>query len=127
MEAKAYQAAYRIKDYDLAWGGWGADYPDPQDWMASLFGCDASNNKYNYCDKQFDLASQKGDTGSMDLNIRLMAYAQAQQILINDLPVAPLYYRGRVVLVKPWVQNMVITPKDEYPGLSFLQNVYVKR
>ena len=64
MEAKAYQAAYKDKDYDMAFGGWGADYPDPQDWMASLFGCNASNNKYNFCDQQFDQASQKGDTGT---------------------------------------------------------------
>jgi len=126
MEAKAYQAAYKDKDYELAWGGWGADYPDPQDWMASLFGCNASNNKYNYCNQQFHQQSARGDTG-MDMNTRLMAYGQAQTTLINDLPVAPLYYRGRMVLVKPWVQSLVITPKDEYPGLSFLTNVYVKR
>src|SRR5260370_31241400 len=25
MEQKAYQAAYKQKDYDIAWGGWGAD------------------------------------------------------------------------------------------------------
>ena len=124
MESKAYQAAYKDKDYELAFGGWGADYPDPQDWMGSLFGCKASNNKYNYCDEQFDQASAKGDTGT-DLNQRLQAYAQAQQILMQDLPVAPLFYRGRMVLVKPWVQNLVITPKDEYPGLSFLPDVYV--
>jgi oligopeptide transport system substrate-binding protein len=124
MESKAYQAAYKDKDYDLAYGGWGADYPDPQNWMASLFGCNASNNKYNYCDAQFDQASAKGDTGT-DLNQRLTAYAQAQQILVQDLPVAPLFYRGRMVLVKPWVQNLVITPKDEYPGDLFLNNVFV--
>jgi len=124
MEAKAYQAAYKDKDFDLAFGGWGADYPDPQNWMASLFGCNASNNKYNYCDQQFDQASAKGDTGT-DMNARLQAYAQAQQILVQDLPVAPLFYRGRMVLVKPWVQNLVITPKDDYPGVSFLNQVFV--
>jgi oligopeptide transport system substrate-binding protein len=124
MESKAYQAAYKDKDYELAFGGWGADYPDPQNWMASLFGCNASNNKYNYCDAQFDQASAKGDTG-VDLNQRLTAYAQAQQILVQDLPVAPLFYRGRMVLVKPWVQNLVITPKDEYPGDLFLTNMFV--
>src|SRR5919198_3838705 len=124
MESKAYQAAYKDKDFDLAFGGWGADYPDPQDWMASLFGCNASNNKYNYCDQQFDQASAKGDMGT-DMNQRLQAYAQAQHILVQDLPVAPLFYRGRMVLVKPWVQNLVITPKDDYPGLSFLADVSV--
>jgi oligopeptide transport system substrate-binding protein len=126
MESKAYQAAYKDKDYDLAFGGWGADYPDPQDWMGSLFGCNASNNKYNYCDQQFDQASLKGDTGT-DQNQRLQAYAQAQQILVQDLPVAPLFYRGRLVVVKPWVQNLVITPKDEYPGITFLSDVFVSQ
>ena len=124
MESKAYQAAFKDKDFDLAFGGWGADYPDPQDRMASLFGCKASNNKFNYCNQQFDQASAKGDTGT-DLNQRLQAYAEAQKILVQDLPVAPLFYRGRMVLVKPWVQNMVITPKDEYPGLSFLPAISV--
>jgi oligopeptide transport system substrate-binding protein len=124
MEAKAYQAAYKDKDYDLAWGGWGADYPDPQNWMSGLFACNASNNKYNYCNQQFDATAQKGDT-STDQNARLQAYAQAQQILIQDLPVAPLLYRGRMVLVKPWIGGMVITPKDDYPGFSFLSQLFV--
>jgi oligopeptide transport system substrate-binding protein len=122
MESKAYQAAYKDKDYDLAWGGWGADYPDPQNWMTGLFSCGASNNKYNYCNKAFDEAAAKGDSGT-DLNQRLQAYAQAQQILATDMPVAPIFFRGRMVLVKPWVQNLVITAKDDYPGLSFLKDL----
>jgi len=126
MESKAYQAAYKAKDYDLAWTGCGADYPDPQNFMTGLFSCNASNNKYNYCNKEFDAAAAKGDTGT-DLTQRLQAYAQAQGILVSDLPVAPLYYRGRMVLVKPWVQNLVITPKDDYPGLSFLNAVSVSK
>jgi oligopeptide transport system substrate-binding protein len=130
MEAKAFQAAYKAKDYDLAFNGWGADYPDPQDWMTGLFGCQASNNKYNYCDSQFDQLSEKGDT-STDQNARLQDYAQAQQILMQDLPVAPLYYRGRMVVVKPWVHggggnnSLVITALDAYPGVTFLQDVFV--
>ena len=57
----------------------------------------------------------------------MQAYAQAQQILVSDLPVAPLFYRGRMVLVKPSVQNLVITPKDEYPGITFLSSVFVTK
>lgn len=126
MESKAYQAAYKAKDYDLAWTGWGADYPDPQNFMTGLFSCNASNNKYNYCNKEFDAAAATGDSGT-DLNTRLQAYAQAQGILVNDLPVAPLFYRGRMVLVKPWVQNLVITPKDDYPGMSFLNALSISK
>jgi ABC-type oligopeptide transport system substrate-binding subunit len=89
-----------------------------------LFACNASNNKNNYCNPQFDAAAQQGDTGT-DQAARLKAYAQAQQILDQDLPVAPLFYRGRVVLVKPWIGGLVITSRDDYPGMSFLPQVYV--
>jgi len=126
MESKAFQAAFKNKDYDLSWGGWGADYPDPQNWMTGLFSCNASNNKYNYCNQQFDQLAARGDSGT-DLNQRLQSYAQAQQQLVTDLPVIPLFFRGRMVLVKPWVQNMVITGKDDYPGWSFLSQIYVTK
>jgi ABC-type oligopeptide transport system substrate-binding subunit len=62
-----------------------------------------------------------------DQNARLQTYAQAQQILEQDLPVAPLFYRGRMVLVKPWVQNLVITAKDDYPGLNLLTEVSISK
>ncbi|HYY88185.1 MAG TPA: peptide ABC transporter substrate-binding protein, partial [Chloroflexota bacterium] len=126
MELKAYQAAYKNKDYELSYGGWTADYPDPQDWLSGLFGCNASNNKYNYCNPAFDQAATKGDMLT-EPNARLQSYAQAQQILHQDLPVAPLFYRGRMVLVKPWVQNLVLTPKDEYPGMTFLAQISIAR
>ena len=92
----------------------------------------ATNNKYNYCNQEFDQASLKGDAGS-DQNQRMQAYAQAQQILVQDLPVAPLFYRGRAVLVKPWVHgggdngSLVITPIDAYPGISFMHSVFVTK
>ena len=63
MESKAYQAVYKNKDFDLAWTGWGADYPDPQNFMSGLFGCKASNNKYNYCNPLFDAAATKVTPG----------------------------------------------------------------
>ena len=100
--------------------------------MTGLFACNASNNKYNYCNPRFDEAAASGDSGT-DQTQRLQAYAQAQQILLQDLPVAPMFYRGRMVVVKPWVHangdnnSLVITPIDAYPGVTFLQNVFVTR
>jgi hypothetical protein len=32
-----------------------------------------------------------------------------------------------MVLVKPWVQNMIITAKDDYPGLSFLSQIFIAK
>ena len=52
------RAKVKIADESESWnqyGVWDADYPDPQNWMATLFGCNSSNNKYNYCNQQFPL------------------------------------------------------------------------
>ena len=126
MEDKAFQSMLKEGRGQLVLGFISADYPDPQDWFSGNFGCGAANNKYGYCNPAFDAAARQGDQAT-DQSQRLAAYAQAQQILVNDLPVVPLFYRGRMVLVKPWVQNLVITPRDEYPGLTFLSQVSVAR
>jgi oligopeptide transport system substrate-binding protein len=129
MESKAYQDAFKNKQYQLAFGGWGADYPDPQNWFNTLFGCRGGNNKYNYCNPTFDAIVAQADSGT-DLSERLALYAQAQTMLITEAPVSPLFVRGRLVIVKPWVQMtdgspLVITSKDDYPGNYFLDMVRI--
>jgi oligopeptide transport system substrate-binding protein len=124
VEPKAFQAAFKAKQYQLSFGGWGADYPDPQDWLGANFGCKGSNNKYGYCNATFDQLVDRADT-STDQDGRLALYAEAQRILVDDLPVVPLYYQGQVALVKPWVQSLTITGLDDYPGDFFLDQVLV--
>ena len=129
MESKAYQDAFKNKNYELAFGGWGADYPDPQDWFNTLFGCKGGNNKYNYCNPTFDQIVAAADNGT-DLSDRVVQYNQAQTILIQDAPVAPLFVRGRMVIVKPYVQMvdgspLSITGQDDYPGDYFLDSVRI--
>jgi oligopeptide transport system substrate-binding protein len=129
MESKAYQAAFKDKNYELAFGGWGADYPDPQDWFNTLFGCKGGNNKYNYCNPTFDGLVAQADSGA-DLSERVGLYNQAQTILIQDAPVAPLFVRGRMVIIKPYVQMtdgspLAITGQDDYPGDYFLDMVQI--
>jgi ABC-type oligopeptide transport system substrate-binding subunit len=67
---------------------------------------------------------------SANLSDRLRLYAQAQTLLMQDVPVAPLFVRGRLVLVKPWVQStdggpLLLTALDDYPGSLFLDKVQI--
>ena len=64
MEAQAYAQALDAKDYDLAFGGWSADYPDPQDWFTLTFGCKGAYNKFNYCNPALDQLIARADSGS---------------------------------------------------------------
>jgi ABC-type oligopeptide transport system substrate-binding subunit len=64
------------------------------------------------------------------LGDRLTYYGQAQTQLLRDAPVIPLFVRGRLVLVKPWIQSvdggaLPITAQDDFPGSYQLDRVQV--
>ena len=129
MDPTAYQQALADKNYDLAFGGWAADYPDPQDWFNPVFGCKGSYNSSNYCNPGFDQLVARADTATT-LSERVLLYNQAQARLIGDTPVLPLFAPGHLVLVKPWVQStdggpLPITALDDYPGSFFLDRVQI--
>lgn len=124
LDPSAYQAAYRARNFDMSFGGWGADYPDPANWYATLFGCAGENNATGYCNPILDRVIADADT-STDQARRLELYDQAQAIVLNDVPVVPLYNRGRIVLVKPHVQGLTITPRDAWPGSYSLRDVTI--
>jgi hypothetical protein len=51
-------------------------------------------------------------------------------LLLQDVPVAPLFVRGRLALIKPWVQSidggpLMLTALDDYPGSLFLDKVQI--
>jgi oligopeptide transport system substrate-binding protein len=123
MPNAAYQQALHERAYDIAFGGWAADYPDPQDWFAPVFGCQGAYNYYAYCSPSFDQTVARGDTAAA-LADRLVYYAQASTQLVRDVPVIPVWVRGRLLLVRPWVQ-LTLTAQDDFPGSYLLDRVVV--
>jgi oligopeptide transport system substrate-binding protein len=128
-DSNTFKQAFEAKDYDLAFGGWAADYPDPQDWLTTLFSCQGANNRFNFCNPRLDqvLARADGTLGSDD---RLARYRQAQLFVLQAAPIAPLYARGHLALVKPWVQStdgspLPISALDDFPGSFFLDRVQI--
>ncbi|MBV9582009.1 MAG: peptide ABC transporter substrate-binding protein [Chloroflexi bacterium] len=129
LDADAYQQAIDAGNYDLAFGGWTADYPDPQDWFGLVFGCNGAFNTFAYCDTSVDELVARADMSANSAQ-RLQLYAQAQTQLLQDVPVLPLFVRGRLALVKPWIQStsggpLILTAMDEYSGSLFLDKVQV--
>ena len=58
MESKAFSHC-QLRAAPWAWFGWGADYPDPDNWLPELFGTDAGNNHTSYSNAAFDASAQK--------------------------------------------------------------------
>jgi oligopeptide transport system substrate-binding protein len=108
-----------------AYFGWGADYPDPDDWLPGLFGTGAGNNHTGYSNPAFDALSTKA-LAEQDNTKRLADWDQAQQMVMNDAPIITIFYPERFVLVKPWVKGLTTTGMDgALPGNTFYNLVTI--
>lgn len=121
QEAKVYDSLVSDKkQYQLTTGGWGADYPDPQDWLPELFGTDGGNNSYNYSNPKVDDLFKQAAV-EQDNAKRLSLYNQAEKIIVDtDCAVGPIYNREWFYVHKPNLTGVVINPMDSvYTGDQF--------
>jgi len=125
MEPKAFTTLVNNENYDSAWLGWSADYPDPDNWLPELFGTGAGNNHTGYSNPQFDALAKQAKS-ELDNTKRLQIWAEAQKIVMADAPIAPVFYREQFVLVKPSVKGLKTTGMDgQIVGDLFLADVYL--
>lgn len=84
--------------------GWGADYPDPDNFLA-LFTADSGNNHTRWANPTYD-ALVAAAASEMDAARRWAMYREAQRLLTEeDVPIVPLFTHVQNVLVKPWVKG----------------------
>lgn len=127
METKAFSVAYNTKKYSMKWGGWIADYPDPENWLPELYGTTGGNNKQNYSNKQFDDIAKQAKV-ELDNTKRLQLWAQAQKIMVDDAPFAFMFYRERFLLRSSSVKGMTTTGMDGgIIGDFFWDQVYIQK
>ncbi len=101
---------------------WGADYPDPETFLLTLFGSDSSDNYIGYSNPAFDELLDRA-AAELDPVLRAALYSQANQMLMDDGVVLPLYYDVAYTLIKPWVRNLTVTPL----GVLYLDQVWIER
>ena len=86
-------------------GSWIADYPDAENYLSVFYSKNPAPPNYTrYKNPQFDLAFEKALLEEND-SMRLRLYQQADQIMIDDAPVIPLWYDKAVHLVQPNVKG----------------------
>ncbi len=112
-------------EFQVSSAGWFGDYPDPENWLP-IFQTDHGLNLGNYDSEEFNSLVAAAET-ELDHDTRLDLYVQAQQILIDDLAVAPLYYEARQALIQPWVQGLTPSSMESsIPGDLFLDRVSIQ-
>jgi oligopeptide transport system substrate-binding protein len=94
--------------------GWTADYPDPADWF-DIFLSTSSNNVAFYQSQQYDNFVRAART-DIQAARRDQEYQQAQSMLVSAAPVAFLAQSVSWDLVRSYVNGVVTSPIEEWPG-----------
>jgi peptide/nickel transport system substrate-binding protein/oligopeptide transport system substrate-binding protein len=93
---------------------WGADYPDPQNFVSQQLRTGVGNNNGHYSNAQFDQLVDQADVET-DQAKRLQLYQQAEQIALTEVGWLPLYYGKANLLIRSTVQDLVVTPQGLFP------------
>jgi len=112
--------------------GWGADYPDPQDWLTLQFGDNQPYNEFNYGNNLgATAADQRANQQAMDAadvmtdpTARMAAYNTAEQKLVNDVTWLSMYQTPAIRLRKPYVQGIVPNAISEIPPQDWA-NIFI--
>lgn len=95
--------------------GWCPDYPDPQDRLSNYWHIGGNGEQLDYDNAVLDAVLTQADK-SADPLTRLDLYRQAQDLLIDDVPMAIMHNNAVRCLIKPRVQGIVVTPMDDTYG-----------
>lgn len=91
---------------------WGADYPDPQNFLTLLLHTGNPNNNGHFSDADFDKLTDQADRmgDPSQLQQRLQLYNQAEQIAVDKVAWLPLFYPKLNILIQPRVEGIAVTP-----------------
>jgi len=89
MEIKVYQNKLHNKDYAVGRASWFGDYNDPST-FTDKYKKDSGNNDSNWLNDEYESLCAKADV-EPDAMKRLAIFARAEQILLDEAPILPLF------------------------------------
>ena len=88
-------------------GSWIADYPDAENFLSVFYGKNPAPPNYTrYNNPKFDQLYEAALSEKND-SIRYSIYRQADQLMMKDAPVVPLWYDMVIWMVQPYVKNFI--------------------
>jgi oligopeptide transport system substrate-binding protein len=130
IDSKTVTSRIRKAQFDI-YGpdGWGADYPDQQDWF-DIFLSTACHNLNWGCPTLpgYDDNIKKADS-SRNESERNTLYKQAQKQLIDTASIGFIYQSAEYTAIKPYVKNLTITAIDDQalPGDLLWHDAFIAK
>ena len=108
-EWKVYLDSLHKLNFDIARSRWIGDYPDPNTFL-ECFLTNGGNNNTGWSNKNYDDLVKKA-ASTKDTQERLGFFQKAEEILMKEAPISPVYYYSNTHLL---VDNLkLFNPKDQ--------------
>jgi len=93
------------KDFQVVIAGWGPDYNDPMTFL-DMFETGNGNNHTSYSNPEYDkiLGEIRAETNTTK---RFEKLRSLEKILMEDLPIGPIYFRSRDYVTQNWFKGVV--------------------
>ncbi len=104
-EWKVYLEDQDNLNYDVSRRGWIGDYVDPNTFL-ELYQTDGGNNKTGFTDARYDEIILREAPRSLDRKKRYELYREAESILMESMPILPIYTYSTKHLIHPSVRGL---------------------
>ncbi|MCB9914322.1 MAG: hypothetical protein H6828_04110 [Planctomycetes bacterium] len=112
QEWKVYLDSQKNKDYDVCRSAWIGDYADPNTFL-DMWVTDGDNNRTGWSNARYDELIRQAAAES-DEAARLAQFVEAEGLLLEELPILPLYYYSTRNLVNPRLGGFHANVLDEH-------------
>jgi oligopeptide transport system substrate-binding protein len=112
-EWASYQSSIRQMNYTVARRGWIGDYLDPNTYLDMMV-TGGENNSTGWSNAEYDrlIAAARSE---IDERRRLEILHHAEEILMRDVPIVPIYFYVSKNMVKPYVRGFYNNLEDLHP------------
>lgn len=111
LERQSYFSRRRERDFDLCYLGWVGDYVDPLTFLG-LWASGAGNNFAGWNQPEYDARLEQAAVAGAE---RSEVLAEAEAMLLEDLPILPLYFGATQYLKDPRVEGWHANVLDWHP------------
>jgi len=95
----------KSRNFEIIVSRWGADYNDPMTFL-DMFESKSPFDQPGWINAQYDDLIHKAQA-EPDKKKRMDYLYQAEKILMDEMPIGPLYFRARAFLIKPYVKEFL--------------------
>lgn len=109
----AYQDRLRMTNYDVGRQAWIGDYNDANTFL-DLYVSDNENNQTNWSNAEYDRLIKAAES-EVDVEKRAQMLHDAEVILMEEMPIIPIYFYYSRNLVRPYVRGFYNNLQDIHP------------